>query len=358
MTRAAKRAYRFACTFAVVAALFTCTAAAHAQDGIVTVRVLTQEDDTPLANAEVIDLATGARALTREGGMARARIPAKTSLRLRVRQLGFAYVDLDLERDQLRADGSDTVVVRLRRVPFALPGIATSTARECPTLTEDARPLTLWALEQLRESAERYESFRKAYPFDLKLERRSVVQSSDPGAPRIRRNLERGFSGSWGERYDPGDIVREVPLGFSVPILFVATLGDPAFWDYHCPVAADVAGDEGARRIRLRFAPSGRVRWSDWEGTATMDSATSRLVRVDFSLAVRQAGGPRRLEGYTVFSSPSPFVVVPDSTIAWWWRSAPSGNEAWPTTPDVVQMLRVAEMRYRKEKPPAMEPSR
>ncbi|MDP1858236.1 MAG: hypothetical protein Q8K82_06180, partial [Gemmatimonadaceae bacterium] len=49
------------------------------QETTVILRVLAETDGSPLINAEVIDRTTGARALTRETGEARVRVPADGS---------------------------------------------------------------------------------------------------------------------------------------------------------------------------------------------------------------------------------------------------------------------------------------
>ena len=322
----------------------------------VVIRVLSDADDAPLANAEVIDRRTGSRALTRENGEARVYVPDAGSVTVRVRQLGFAFVDLQLQRATLPPAG-EAVVVRLTRIPFALPTVSTTTARDCPPVEATARPLALWALAQLREGAERYETFRKAYPFTIDIERRTVRRNRFAGTRNDNQYRQRGSSDNWGERYVPGQVVQVDPVGFSVPILFLSTLGDPAFWDHHCVTTASVVGNDGARRVRLSFAPSPAAKGSDWAGDALMDSSTSLLQRVEFSLNIRQDDGPRRLEGFTSFKSPTSLIAVPESTLAYWWRAAPVGNEEWGL-PDVVQLVRTQGITYRKAKPPASTPPR
>lgn len=321
-------------------------------DGTTTIRVLSEADSTPLPNAEVIDLATGARALTREDGQARVRLPGRGALTVRVRQLGFAFTDLSLSRADRQGRELEPVVVYLRRVAFALPALTTTAATDCPPVDPGMRPLAFWALEQLREGAERYESFRKAYPFFVQVERRTVqrVRAGEP--PRVRVGTERGESGAWGDRYVPKGVVQLHGLGFSVPILFLATLGDKVFWDHHCVASATLDGDRTNGTVRLLFRPTPSARHSDWEGEAHMDAATSLLKRVDFRLDVRQDEGPRRFEGYTTFSSPSPLIAVPDSTLAMWWRTAPPDTVGDWGLPHVVQLVRVISIDYRRAKPP------
>ncbi len=327
------------------------SARARRQDRIVIVRVVDAAEHLPLVNAEVIDRTTGVGHLTRETGTTSIRMPRADSLALRVRQLGFAFADLVVHANEQRVTG-DTVTVTLERVAYALPSVSTTTARDCPPVDPDARPLALWALGQLRESAERYESFRKVYPFRIETERRTSRRRGVDTTYALTSHRERGESAQWGEKYQPGAVVRVEPMGYSLPIIFIATLGDARFWDHHCVTKASIEGEAGARRVRLRFVPSPSVRGSDWTGDAVLDSASSMLQRVEFRLVVAQREGPRRFEGFTTFTSPSPLIVVPDSTAAIWWRSEPADGVTWGA-PDVVQLVRLEKLTFRKGKPPA-----
>jgi hypothetical protein len=51
--------------------------------------------------------------------------------------------------------------------------------------------------------------------------------------------------------------------------------------------------------------------------------------------------------------SPSPFVMMPDTTAAIWWLRDVEGSE-WGN-PDVAQRLHLEEIKYRKETPPGFE---
>jgi hypothetical protein len=62
---------------------------------------------------------------------------------------------------------------------------------------------------------------------------------------------------------------------------------------------------------------------------------------------------PRRLEGYISFMSPSPFVMMPDTTAAIWWLRSVK-DTTWGN-PDFAQRLNLDELKYRKESPPGYE---
>jgi hypothetical protein len=332
--------------------LFAGTSLLGAQPKSLVVIVRTASDARPLVNAEVIDRTRGTRSFTRERGETRVALPSTGAIELRVRQLGFAFVDRTVDRASLRSDGSDTLVVALTRVAFDLPTVAITEARGCPVIPQEQAPLAYWALFQLREGAERYGSFRQAYPFRVTTERRTSKRVGTPRLPRETRREEHANSDRWGDRYEPGDVIRTGTFGgFSAQILFVETLGDPRFWTHHCVTGVSSTSANGRSQVRLGFAPSEAVRWPDWSGVVTLDSMTSVLQRVEFSLVASTREGPARLEGFSSFREVSPLIVMPDSTAAAWWYDRPRDGEPWPDA-DVVQLVRVLGADYRRETPP------
>lgn len=314
---------------------------AEGQERDLAVTVRTDPGGLFLPNAEVIVLRTGERRFTSSDGVARLRLDRPGEVELRVRQIGYTFRDVIVPAEATAHE------VLLQRIPFALPAMRTRASSACDGITPNDGALEAWALEQLRESAERYATFTKAYPFDVTVLRHTV---QSPGTQRARARIERQktHSGAWGERYRRGEVVLESRLGFSVAILFLATLGDSAFWDYHCASRASVGGDASARQVRLLFVPAANVSTPDWEGEAILDSATSALKRVDFRLRVTGHVGPRRFEGYTTFREVSPFIRVPDTTAAMWWRTDPPVAGEWGM-PSVVQRIHVEHLKFRKE---------
>jgi hypothetical protein len=323
-----------------------------AQPSMLTVRVHDDATQRPLPNAEVIDLGSGTHRFTNGQGEARLVWPREGTLRLRVRQLGFRMV----ERTLNRAGGvptSDTIAFVLERVPFVLPNVVTTATDRCDEEVDSlAKRLSVPALEHLRFGAERYEAFRRAYPFNVRQERRTITLDSVGKPRRVRQNHERARSEDWGEPYHPGRLVHRTALGFSVPILFLGALADRKFWERHCFVVRGVESLGESRVLRLEFTPARGVRGAEWAGAAFTDSSTSLLRRVEFALVgLRADDRPTRLEGYTTFTSPSPFIAIPESTVAAWWRRPPQRDTAWGM-PDVVQLLRVIELEYRRARPP------
>jgi hypothetical protein len=65
---------------------------------VLLVRVVDAASDTPLPNAEVVDVDAGTRRFTNGDGEARISWPERGRLRLRVRQLGFQFEDREVAR--------------------------------------------------------------------------------------------------------------------------------------------------------------------------------------------------------------------------------------------------------------------
>lgn len=326
---------------------------ARQQTPLVVVRVLERASGAPLPNAEVIDLASDTRRFTNGDGEARLAWPASGRLRLRVRQLGFQFVERDLSRATGEAS-ADTAVVMLERVAYTLPNVATK-ATGCSTNADSTtKALSVLALSQLSMGAERYEAFRKSYPFQIRQQRRTIRFNPNGTTRQVTEHAEQAHSNDWGERYEPGHVVDRSSRGFSVRLLFLAALGDPVFWRHHCFAVHGVETLGPHRVLRLTFTPTSNVSAPDWLGTAFVDSATSLLRRIEFQIAGLDARDvPRRLEGYTTFRSPSPFIVIPDSTVAMWWRRDPTDSVGGWTGPDVLQLLTLLDVSYKKAKPPA-----
>jgi hypothetical protein len=132
----------------------------------------------------------------------------------------------------------------------------------------------------------------------------------------------------------------------------VSALADTAFWERHCFVARGVETLEGRRMIRLQFFPARDVREPEWEGSAWLDSARSVLARVEFRLTnLHDREGPQEFTGYTVFSTPSPFIAMPDSTVAR-WNTAMRGSYGQLRRFIGQQSYVIRDVRYVERVPP------
>jgi hypothetical protein len=324
------------------------SATAHAQGPTtLLVRVHDSLSGAPLPNAEVT--AIGHKTLTGPKGQVHIVWPSEGVITLRVRQLGFRYAERTVHRGTSSTATEDTLTIAMQRAAFALPQMTSVAHPRCREAGANApTPLSQSAMELLRFGAEQYGTFRRRYPFNLLLEQTTEPFDPDPYHHARRDSTEDiASSEEWGDRYYPGRVLQ--PTGnqtYFVPLLFVSALADSAFWDRHCFVARGVEDRHGRRVIRLDFSPARGITDTDWEGAVWIDSVASVLARVEFRLTnLPRGGGLRRFEGYTVFTTPSPYIARPDSTVSRWVSSgAPSG---WSQ-----QALVIRDVRYTKETPP------
>ena len=318
------------------------------------VRVVDSLSRLPLPNAEVT--AVSRRALTDARGEVRIGWPAEgTTLSVRVRQLGFRYVERTVRRGTSPSATEDTVVVALARAAFALPQMVATAKPRCRDIGGEAQiALSKSSLDLLRFGAEQYNAFRETYPFDITIERRTVINERGRLSPMILRQEEVFSADDWGDRYTPGQVLQRTgSSGYFVPLLFVSALADSVFLERHCFVARGVVTQDGRRVIRLDFSPALGVRDVDWEGSAWLDSAASVLARIDFRLTnLRDRSGPQEFQGYTVFSMPTPFIAMPDSTVARWSSGTSSGAYGTQPSPGAVQAVTIRSLVYRGAKPP------
>ncbi len=318
------------------------------------VRVRDADAARLLANAQVIERGGAFQRFTDARGELLIAQPDAQPLRLRVRQLGYVYVDTTIAPPASDRADRDTLVISLHRVAWQLGGVAVRVKRGCDAVR--APLLTAEALAQLRQGAERYLAFREEWPFEVRLARRTALLDGEGKPRRITDEREAAWSEEWGLPYQAGRLIGQNGAGFAIPLLFVTALADSAFLERHCFDARNVIEWRGHRVVRLSFWPDSTVDTPDWEGVALIDSATSLLRKVDFQVTGLANGHlPRRLEGYTTFSTPTALVAFPESTLAVWWRRGPDASGAW-SAPDVAQILHVKSLDWRKRRPPPLEP--
>ncbi len=304
----------------------------------------------PLTNADVTDLLSGQHRFTDEHGQARLPWPGDGRLRLRVREIGYQPVQRTLERS---APLDQNPTFALSKVAYVISTVRSTS--HCATTADSASlALSVAVLDQLKQGAEKYNDFRRLYPFEAIVERRTARIPEIGEVKKIVGETQKFRSDSWEQRYSPGNIVEYNRDGsFWAPILFLSTLADSVFWEHHCFVARGVESYQGTRAIRLEFSPNSEVHGPDWKDSAVLDSATSYLLRVDFQVAnLDKHRDLTRLDGYQTFTSPSPFVIIPDSVIVIWWTRKPDSELGWGK-PDFVQSVHVDSLKYRRAKPPA-----
>ena len=255
--------------------LLVCAAPCLAQAHPLVVRVVDESARRPIPNSEieVTDAQTRVRQLADSNGVARIRMAISGPVRVRVRQLGFKPVERTVDAGD--ATLADSLVIALERIAYALPPVTTTDEHHCATDDSSATRSAVAALEQLRLAADRYQDFRKQYPFRASMERRTITLDSD-GKPRsVRVNKEDVRSNDWGDRYVPGEILHDERAGFSVSLLFVTALADSSFWARHCFAVRGMASIADQRVVRMDFQPADGIRQVEWRGTVSIDSANA-----------------------------------------------------------------------------------
>jgi hypothetical protein len=309
------------------------------------VRVVAREDRRPLVQAQVLERADGWTRFTDAHGTLRIPRTSRRPLALRIRQLGYTFVDTLVAAPA--GDADDTLDVALARVAWRVDGVAVRARRACPEDPDAA--LTVEVLARLREGAERYLAFRAAYPFEVQGLRRTIAYGR--GEPHVEEASGSVPADEWGLPYRAGHVLERTAWTFNVPLLSVTALADAAFWERHCLAVNGTQPIRGRRAFRLDFEPVAGLDAAEWEGTAYVDSLSSELLHVEFRLAnLRPGDVPTRLEGYTTFRAASPLVAVPESTVAVWWKRRVRDG-AWGT-PDAGQLLIGREVRYTGPRPP------
>ncbi len=301
----------------------------------------------PLPNADVADISRGQSRITDDQGRVYVMLPSSGKVELRVRQIGYQPRQISIER----GSSGNAITIALNKIAYVLDSVR-ATGR-CSTQVDTTKlGLSALALGQLRQAAEKFNDFRRAYPFEGSIERRSAAVPPGGVIKRIEVSQEKYDSDKFESRYRPGDVIQSLFGEFRVPILNISTLADSVFWNHHCFVARGFESYRGDRVVRLEFQPTTDVDGPDYAGAALLDSATSILLRVEFQLAnPPRRNGPTKLDGYTTFMSPSPFVVLPDTTSAVWWFTKPDNDQH--SKPDYVQVLFMKELKYRKATPPS-----
>ena len=151
---------------------------AASQGPVLLVRVVDAASRRPLPNAEVRSMDDGRLQLTDAMGEARVTWPPSRTLRLRVRQIGFRFAERTVQAAE--ESSSDSAVFALERVPIVLPELRATALQPCETNEDpEVARLSLAALEQLQLAATNYRQFEASYPFDVHLERRTALLSSD-----------------------------------------------------------------------------------------------------------------------------------------------------------------------------------
>jgi hypothetical protein len=323
----------------------------------VIVQVVNDLTHDPLPSAQVIDVSIQRGAFTNTAGEVSIATAGRDSVRLRVRQVGFEFVERTFAIPTSSGSQPARILVPLHPISYSLPKVTTQAINTCGAASDSVSgAVSASVLAQLRLGAERYDAFRRAYPFNVWVERSTTQRDSEGNMVEDPLTTAEEESERWGNSYSAGHVFNATKdRSFTVPILFVTALAAPEFWAHHCFSARGVQALNHERVIRLDFSPTTATRTPDWEGSAYLDSATSMLRRVDFQIVnFRQDDVLYWMSGYTTFNSPTAFIAMPDSTVAKWvYRlGLPYNYTRRPI--DGFQSLIVRRLVYRDSVPPKL----
>jgi hypothetical protein len=271
----------FVCIVAVVAAV-----PAHGQDPLVRqvpegpliVQTLDAVTGRPLGFAVVSMTSPKVESFTDEGGQLRLPRLARGRHTLRVRQLGYSPVELELEVGNGPAVAQ--VEVWLTPRPLELP---TLVAQAC-VAPEDLDAPTRLVLDEASENVRRLMLLQRSYPFVAQYQRaRRIRDRTGADVAVVVDTFSAASTASpW---YRPGRAIVQWQRGqWDVAYFTIEAVLSKDFRKSHCFWIAGSEVGPGGRHIRLAFAPVASLKGPDWEGELLLDttgvlrSSLARLV--------------------------------------------------------------------------------
>jgi len=105
----------------------------------------------------------------------------------------------------------------MTRVAYVISPIkATSHCSNSTAADSGSLDLSVSTLDQLKQGAQKYDQFRRHYPFEAKVERRTAAIPEKGDLKRIAVSTEEFKSDSWESEYRPGDIIQYYRGDFTV----------------------------------------------------------------------------------------------------------------------------------------------
>ncbi|MEP6832820.1 MAG: carboxypeptidase-like regulatory domain-containing protein [Gemmatimonas sp.] len=277
----------------------------------------------PLAYAVVTIASLGLQQFSStQGKFYFTKIPAG-KYHLTIRQLGYQAVATDVT---LGANGSADIDVKMDRIATRL---ATMRVLEEWRCTKPGSPgkkggdlELLEVFEQLEQNAVRLRLLMNEYPFDLRMERRRVLEN-DQGREVLDGVDTAHTLSSDKSRYVVGKVVNKerMPNRTEQYFLQVPTLLDFAqeeFQKNHCFLLRGIDTTKGRHMIRVDFKASEKIKQPDVEGTVFLDTSTYRLRQTEIRLTKIPADIPglASLRATTFFDDVVPGMPIISSITA------------------------------------------
>lgn len=271
----------------------------------------------PLAYAVVTIASLGLQQFSNtQGKFYFTKIPAG-KYRLTIRQLGYQPVTMEVT---LGSNGSEDIAVQMQRIATRLATMQVLSEWHCtkpgPPGKKGGDLALLAVFEQLEQNAVRLKLLMNEYPYDLRMERRRVLQR-DRGLDSVERIDTTRTQSSDKSHYEVGQVVRKerMPDRTQQYFLQVPTLLDFAqeeFQKNHCFLLRGIDTTRGAPFIRVDFKAAEKIKQPDVEGTVFLDTATYRLRQTEIQLTKIPAEVPglRSLRATTFFDDVVPGMPI------------------------------------------------
>jgi hypothetical protein len=258
---------------------------ARAQDSSLVVgTVVAAGTGAPLSYATYSISPGGIRRFTGANGFFGARLPARGSYNLTVKQLGYAQLDTTI----VTAGPATTLRIRiaLSAVPHRLASIRATAHRACSGGAIAGNSAELGpALEAVRTNAEREMLLRQTYPFTYRLARTTRID----GAEAWKKSADTAeFVSNALDPYRPGTVVRERPSASGgtreMRIPQLTDLANDIFLANHCFSYGGLQKIDGVIVYEIDFDPLGDISTPDVRGSIMLDTATFQIRRAQFQL--------------------------------------------------------------------------
>jgi hypothetical protein len=273
-------------------------------EGPLTVRTVDAVTGRPLAFAVVSMTSPQVEGFTDERGQLQLPRLDRGRRRLRVRQLGYSPVELELEvRD---GPGVVHLEVSLTPRPLELPDLV---AQAC-VAPDDLDAETRLVLDEASENARRLALLQRSYPYVAQYQR--VRRIRDRTGTDLAAVVDTfAVASSAAPVYRPGQAIVKWRANWDVAYFTTEAVLSKDFRKSHCFWIAGIEHGEGGRRVRLGFAPVARLKGPDWEGelvldtTGVMRSSLARLV-----VARPRAGWPTAAECRVRYDELAPALLT------------------------------------------------
>lgn len=257
---------------------------ARAQDStLVLGAVVAATTGAPLSYATYSISPGGVHRFTGANGVFGAKLPARGTFNLSVKQLGYAPLDTTIV-----TTGAATLRIRLAltAVPHRLASVRTTARRACSGGAVAGNSGDLGAaLVAVRTNAEREMLLRQTYPFTYRLARTTRID----GAEAWKRSADTAeFASNALDPYRPGGVVRERSSASGgtreMRIPQLTDLANDTFLANHCFSYGGLQKVDGAIVYEIDFDPLEDISTPDVRGSIMLDTATFQIRSARFQL--------------------------------------------------------------------------